>query len=456
MPGEIITLQVGQCGNQVGFEFWKKLCHEHGINCDGQLESFAEKSGIERRDVFFYESDDKHYIPRSILMDLEPRVVNSIMNSKYSKLFNNENIYISKNGGGAGNIWASGYSQGKSLSEEFFEIIEREAEGADSLDGFILCHSIAGGTGSGMGSYVLETIQDRFPKKIIQTYSVFPSQEESSDVVVEPYNSLLTLRRLTENADCVVVLDNAALFRIAVEKLHVENPNMLQTNSLVSTIMSASTSTLRYPSFMNNRLAELIVPLIPFPQLHFLMTGYTPFTTEKENHSEVTSVRKTTVMDVMRRLLDDKNMMVSTPIQTKNDNHCYISILNIIQGEADPVEVNKSLARIRESKRIPFIQWGPANIQVALSRKSPYIQTSNKVSGLLIANHTSIAHLFERIVSQYDKLRKRGAFLDRFKNEEIFEHNLDEFDNSRVVVQELIDEYNSASKSNYLELALYK
>ena len=326
-------------------------------------------------------------------MDLEPRVVNSIMNSKYSKLFNNENIYISKNGGGAGNIWASGYSQGKSLSEEFFEIIEREAEGADSLDGFILCHSIAGGTGSGMGSYVLETIQDRFPKKIIQTYSVFPSQEESSDVVVEPYNSLLTLRRLTENADCVVVLDNAALFRIAVEKLHVENPNMLQTNSLVSTIMSASTSTLRYPSFMNNRLAELIVPLIPFPQLHFLMTGYTPFTTEKENHSEVTSVRKTTVMDVMRRLLDDKNMMVSTPIQTKNDNHCYISILNIIQGEADPVEVNKSLARIRESKRIPFIQWGPANIQVALSRKSPYIQTSNKVSGLLIANHTSIAHV---------------------------------------------------------------
>ncbi|OTF82852.1 hypothetical protein BLA29_007834, partial [Euroglyphus maynei] len=64
--------------------------------------------------------------------------------------------------------------------------------------------------------------------------------------------------------------------------------------------------------------------------------------------------------------------------------------------------------------------------------------------------------LFERIVSQYDKLRKRGAFLDRFKNEEIFSQNLEEFDNSRVVVQELIDEYNAASKSNYLELALYK
>jgi len=32
MPREIITVQVGQCGNQVGSEFWKRLCQEHGIN----------------------------------------------------------------------------------------------------------------------------------------------------------------------------------------------------------------------------------------------------------------------------------------------------------------------------------------------------------------------------------------------------------------------------------------
>lgn len=25
MPREIITLQVGQCGNQIGTEFWKKV-----------------------------------------------------------------------------------------------------------------------------------------------------------------------------------------------------------------------------------------------------------------------------------------------------------------------------------------------------------------------------------------------------------------------------------------------
>lgn len=47
----------------------------------------------------------------------------------------------------------------------------------------------------------------RFPKKLIQTYSVFPNQDEISDVVVQPYNSLLTLKRLTQNADCVVRLN---------------------------------------------------------------------------------------------------------------------------------------------------------------------------------------------------------------------------------------------------------
>lgn len=64
-------------------------------------------------------------------------------------------------------------------------------------------HSIAGGTGSGLGSFLLERMNDRFPKKLIQTYSVFPDTQ-AADVVVNPYNSLLAMRRLTQNADSVV------------------------------------------------------------------------------------------------------------------------------------------------------------------------------------------------------------------------------------------------------------
>ena len=51
-------------------------------------------------------------------------------------------------------------------------------------------------------------------------------------------------------------------------------------------------------------------------------------------------------------------------------------------------QVHKSLQRIRERKLANFIEWGPASIQVALSRKSPYVQTANRVSGLMLANHT--------------------------------------------------------------------
>ncbi len=129
-----------------------------------------------------------------------------------------------------------------------------------------------------MGSHLLECLNDRYAKKLVQTYSVFPNQEETSDVVVQPYNSILTLKRLTLNADCVVVLDNTSLnrchkmknviyfqfgpcvdslVRIAVDRLRLANPSFEVVNSLVSTVMAACTATLRYPSYMNNDLVGL-------------------------------------------------------------------------------------------------------------------------------------------------------------------------------------------------------
>lgn len=58
---------------KVGSQFWQQLCQEHGISQDGNLEDFATEGG-DRKDVFYYQSDDTRYIPRAILIDLEPRV----------------------------------------------------------------------------------------------------------------------------------------------------------------------------------------------------------------------------------------------------------------------------------------------------------------------------------------------------------------------------------------------
>eukprot|EP00003_Mantamonas_plastica_P007000 TRINITY_DN157_c0_g2_i1.p1 TRINITY_DN157_c0_g2~~TRINITY_DN157_c0_g2_i1.p1 ORF type:complete len:401 (-),score=143.86 TRINITY_DN157_c0_g2_i1:313-1515(-) len=385
MPREIITLQVGQCGNQIGMEFWKRLCSEHGIDENGMLEDFAT-DGTDRKDVFFYQADDEHYIPRALLLDLEPGVINRIQTSPYANLYNPENIFISEDGGGAGNIWASGFAKAEKVSEDIMEMIDREAEGSDSLESFSLAHSVAGGTGSGMGSYLLECLNDRYPKKLVTSYSVHPNMNVSSDVVVQPYNSILTLKRLALNADSVVVLDNTALNRIASDRLHIENPTFEETNAIVSTVMAASTATLRYPGYMNNDLVSLVASLVPTPRCHFLMTGYTPLSLDTQ---KTQSVRKTTVLDVMRRLLQQQNMMVSAP--TKKGY--YISILNIIQGDVDPTLVHKSLQRIRDRKTVKFIPWGPASIQVALSKQSPYVKTSHRVSGLMMANQTSIRHV---------------------------------------------------------------
>ena len=70
----------------------------------------------------------------------------------------------------------------------------------------MLIHSINGWTGSGFGSYLLEKLNEKFPKILIQTYSVFPNMTGDSGVVVTPYNAILTLKRLILNSDSIIVL----------------------------------------------------------------------------------------------------------------------------------------------------------------------------------------------------------------------------------------------------------
>ena len=104
---------------------------------------------------------------------MEPGVVkNRLGRSAHRNLFNPENIFNAQSG--AGNNWAKGFQGGETHGHEILDMVMREADNSDSLEGFILSHSIAGGTGSGMGSYLLEQLNDQFPKKLIQTYSVFP------------------------------------------------------------------------------------------------------------------------------------------------------------------------------------------------------------------------------------------------------------------------------------------
>jgi tubulin gamma len=448
MPREIITLQVGQCGNQIGTEFWRQLCEEHGLNKSGHAEE-ASKESTSRKDVFFNPTADGRYIPRALLFDLEPRVLDSITNSEFGGLYSRENMFYTSNGTGAGNNWASGYIQAQNYKEDILDRIDHEAEASDSLSGFVLCHSIAGGTGSGMGSLLLEVLDEHFSKNIVQTYSVFPNQSQKSDVVVQPYNSILTLRRLIHQSDCVIVLDNTALDRIAVDRLELTKPTFSNTNALISTIMAASTTTLRYPGYMNNDLVTMIASLVPTPRCHFLAAGYTPISTQKD---ESMIVRKTSVLDIMRGVLQAKNIMISTPKSSILQGN-FISIMNIINGQVEPIQIQKSLQRIRERNIIKFAHIGPCNIQVIQCSYKGELTSAGKsrLSGLMLANNTSIRHLLDLNLDHFDKLWSRRAFLDQYEK---FIDKLEleeEFESATAAVKSLSCEYKSYEREEFLE-----
>lgn len=90
----------------------------------------------------------------------------------------------------------------------------------------------------------------------------------------------------------------------------------------------------------------------------------------------------------------------------------------------DPTQVHKSLQRIRERKLANFIPWGPASIQVALAQKSPYVATQHKVSGMMLANHTSIRGIFNTLRVQFNKLKSRQAHVQHFKETALFQDSL--------------------------------
>ncbi len=86
-----------------------------------------------------------------------------------------------------------------------------------------MCHSLGGGTGSGMGTLLISKIREEYPDRMMMTFSVFPSPKVS-DTVVEPYNATLSVHQLVENADECMVLDNEALYDICFRTLKLITP----------------------------------------------------------------------------------------------------------------------------------------------------------------------------------------------------------------------------------------
>lgn len=460
MPSNIITVQVGQCGNQIGVEFWKTMCEEHGISSTGTPIS-EDKPGEDQKEMFFYEAGmGNRYIPRSVLIDLEPRVINQILSSEHGQLHNMENVFQSPSGGGAGNNWASGYNQSPELIESIFDILDREAENADFLEGFALCHSISGGTGSGLGSKIIEQIKEKFPKTILQTYSVFSNLESASDVVVGPYNSILTLEWIVEHPDFIVVLDNQALYKVAVETMRVNAPSFEHINSMVSRIMTSITSPMRFYSPIYTRLSHIAAYLNPLPPMQFIQTAFSPFSPADHQFVINTSPSK-----ILSRILEPRSLISSANSiygKTGSTNrgstppskieHCMLSGLAILRTDENENISELNLAGIRRKtnkNNIVYPPWSSSTLNITTTKLSPYMEHRHHTSGLLLANHTNINKVLRQVAQQYDQLRRRGAFLDRFEREGV--DTVKRMDESREKIQSLIDLYDEATTMGFME-----
>ena len=175
---EIVHMQGGQCGNQIGAKFWEVISDEHGVDPTGTYHGDSDLQ-LERINVYYNEATGGRYVPRAVLMDLEPGTMDSVRAGPYGQIFRPDNFVFGQTG--AGNNWAKGhYTEGAELIDSVLDVVRKEAESCDCLQGFQLTHSLGGGTGSGMGTLLISKIREEYPDRIMLTFSIVPSPKVPS------------------------------------------------------------------------------------------------------------------------------------------------------------------------------------------------------------------------------------------------------------------------------------
>ena len=183
--------------------------------------------------------------------------------------------------------------------------VRLSVEECSSIQSFFMLHSLGGGTGSGFGSKILESLEDTFPKITRFACSVFPNDDD--DVITSPYNALLSASKLIEHADCVFPVDNQALIDICnhidankkktasrggfrssrvrrQDQQSVTGPDQQtgkgdtyhKMNGIAANMLLDLTASVRFEGTLNMDLSELPMNVVPYQRMHFLSCGMAP------------------------------------------------------------------------------------------------------------------------------------------------------------------------------------
>jgi tubulin alpha len=142
----------------------------HGC-CRGEgsveMESFS---------TFFSETGAGKHVPRALLVDLEPTVIDEVRNGSYRQLFHPEQLLSGKED--AANNFARGhYTVGRDVVELCLDRVRKLADACSGLQGFLVFNAVGGGTGSGLGALLLERLSVEYGKKSKLGFTIYPSPQ---------------------------------------------------------------------------------------------------------------------------------------------------------------------------------------------------------------------------------------------------------------------------------------
>ena len=190
MPSSVknmITIQIGGCGNKMGNLFWETLKNEYMMDDELRTDSVFP----EDVDTYFREISHNRYIPRGIACDTDY--------SKVSPLLNKSNICQSHDGTAERSAFSYFSSAPKLFEERIADCVRKEVEVCDAFRGFQFHYNIGGGAGSGLSTYLLEKLHADYKKKTQLYFTCFPGKEYS--VPYEPYNIILGFHYMKESGE---------------------------------------------------------------------------------------------------------------------------------------------------------------------------------------------------------------------------------------------------------------
>uniref|UniRef100_A0AAR5QGW9 Tubulin alpha chain n=2 Tax=Dendroctonus ponderosae TaxID=77166 RepID=A0AAR5QGW9_DENPD len=408
---ECISVHIGQAGVQIGNSMWELYCLEHGIQPDGTILPQKEVRSDNCYGTFFSEVENGKMVPRAIMVDLEPTVVDEVRTGYYKKLYHPEQMITGKED--AANNYARGhYSIGKEMLGIVTERLYKLAENCSGLQGFFVFHSFGGGTGSGFTSLLMEKLSQDFGKKSKLEFVVYPAPQVCT-AVVEPYNSILTTHTTLSHSDCAFMVDNEAIYDICRTKLGIERPHYLNLNRLISQVLSSITASLRFDGALNVDLTEFQTNLVPYPRIHFPLASYAPVVSSEKAYHEGMSVAEITA-----ELFEPTNQMVKCdPREGK-----YMACCLLYRGDVVPKDVNASIALMKAKSNVRFVDWCPTGFKVGINYQPPTVVKGGDLATVqravcMLSNTTAIESAWKKLNKKFDLMFAKRAFVHWYVGE---------------------------------------